>query len=716
MIKITKDTNKLCHYNRFLNKSIFVRNYHNSKSNYFCTNNESNQKNEGYQEDQKKRESTQQKTVNSFLSLMGSNKVKVSNTWRGLRFFWGLKEDALKGIGGEYENILNSIEDKTQDIMDVYYNIIGHVPSKHLGTFFFYSTFTNQNDPSVWNIIEAYLDIDLAKDFVPKRSIVIHCKRNKEDVTFFEKLNIDGSRNFIKKNINEFDSVIRKENANAASTVLEFIYSSKNVDNLTLVIIPEIQNIDPFGGEKAEREVYSLFRIYKGYKYLFPLFKRSSRREAIITESLDKLGLYTNPILTFSEDDPKYRELIIGSLPPRSDKTLFYENKSTFKKMLKDRIYKVFLKNNENHLKSVITEKFLESHSIFKYSCKKPTKFDFSKKYFLIWSKESIALKLVLTKFLQNKLNEFFHNEIDNENHDIYVQISGKSVKDTMLSTDKLEPFKHNFDTEVDNIAAYSSCFEKVLDPSIDTDKSKLILQFKDEWLFTSQSLRSPVFIESFKKDYLTMFTNSLDQINEVEGISFEKEHFKFYELWNILFKRILSKLLISDLSSSIPYILLDEMVKAVGKQEEETNIRFLLSVHSEEFKKNLSSEFVDTIISKEFYPSVSFEEFRETLMEEFDTLDSNKTIKIKGFSKLWNYIYFKAVSKKLSSQIVNASFSNIISPFFLNILESYYGKQFVPIELYDKKLETLTKNSLYIKQNLGFKSKKEINDEQNKN
>ncbi|KAN0047687.1 hypothetical protein ACTA71_002072 [Dictyostelium dimigraforme] len=230
----------------------------------------------------------------------------------------------------------------------------------------------------------------------------------------------------------------------------------------------------------------------------------------------------------------------------------------------------------------------------------------------------------------------------------------------------------------------------------------------KNQWLFFSKSLRGNelpnLYIDSFSKP----FVDSISKIPEVPGVSVTETTPDLFEIgWNRNYKKTLFFLMNDDYISGIQKQLLDDL--AFAAQQFTTDKEILaqtavscLKYEAFNFTKSMSDDCYCALISKEFSPSVSYEEFRETVNEVY-TLNDLKD-ELLGFTSLWNYIYLKALSKKLSREIVNASMGSIIKDRVLKSFNSITtGKR--STEELSVSITSLLNSAETLKKSFGFKS-----------
>ncbi|KAK5581110.1 hypothetical protein RB653_001138 [Dictyostelium firmibasis] len=605
-----------------------------------------------------------------------------------------LSKNIIDGLSSPFEKQLNLVEQKNSDIMNSYYNLLRNENSKQLGVFVFLG-FDNEYNFSYKEVVQGLMGIDAFEDIDRiKKTFYIHCRRNKDSANSFEFQNADGSRNF--KKIFDFDSIKSKIgiiNEKKGVTYMDIIFESPNVDNAIFVLTPN------FSHRLAKRNENEVVRqqivkaiIQRCPKPIFvPVISglkpfRYSDNETSICSDYDQYATSTIGILTDCDNFEIERSLYIPEgwikISDKKDLSLKLID-------IKNRMYKFFFRENTLYLKNLITNTSKKSKELLDFIDSIKTSQPLSEKFLLgflsDWDLRSMSLKLFLSQRIERNIFSVLINNM------------GELNMDEMDFSKLLKSEKEKSLVEI-----YNEFHLILKDESLDQNE---FANLKSQWLYFSETLRGNELPNHFVQTYSKQFIDSIVNTPEVRG-AYSSDYPNLFQIsWNRNYKLALFSLLNDDFVFNIQNKIIEDTVEGIDKfsvTEKDTSMAvYCLKYVAFNFGRQLSDDYYQALISKEFTPSITFEEFRESVNEVFTALDY-KEQELLGFSTLWNYIYLKAVSKKLSRDIVNASMGSLVNQLLFESYNFFIFKN-PSQDLFGSILELL-KSTETLKNSLGFK------------
>ncbi|KAM9978548.1 hypothetical protein ACTFIY_012299 [Dictyostelium cf. discoideum] len=612
-------------------------------------------------------------------------------------------KEVLETFTSPFEKQLNLIESQNSDIMNEYYNLLRNEQPKNMGAFIFLG-FNCGEVLDTSRAVDKIMGVQLFSDFeVLKKVYYIHCRRNKDSVTSFEIKNSDGSRNFKKiYNIDTIKSVLKIFNENENEGVYssrEIIFESPNTDNYTLILTPHFLNQleKRTTNEVIRKQILNAIFLRYPNPVFVPIVSGlkpflENENETSLCKHYDIYSTSTISVVTDRDQKLITREL----LTPDSWIKIMKDDDVDQKIIeIKNRIYKFFFRNNSSYFQDLITNRLKTVKALLEGSSGL-TRGSFSLNVLLFflseWDFHSMSLKQFIGKRIEKKLTS------------ILVSRMGD------LNMDKIDFSEFNEEREMAISEIYDT-FNKVTGyEQTDLDESSFV-NFKNQWLFFSKSLRGEELPNHYINIYSKQFIDSISKIPEVSGISESKYPSIFEISWNRNYKKALSSLMDDDYILNLQSQIINDVATGIDNftKEKAYNVPVLGYVLRNEafnFTNTMDCNVFCQLISKEFSPSVTYEEFRECVNQVYSSNDIQE-LKLLGFSSLWNYIYFRALSKKLSREIVNASMGSIIKHVILRSIENIgYLKHssqnsFISLD----EIPKLLKSGEMLKKSFGFKS-----------
>ncbi|KAM9976671.1 hypothetical protein ACTFIR_010515 [Dictyostelium discoideum] len=598
-------------------------------------------------------------------------------------------KEILETFASPFEKQLNLIESQNSDIMNEYYNLLrnGFVCGEVLETS---------------KTVDKIMGVELFSNFgILKKIYYIHCRRNKDSVSSFEIKNSDGSRNFKKiYNIDTIRSVLKAFNENTNEGEYgsrDIIFESPDTDNYTLVLTPHFLN------QLEKRITNELIRK----QILNTIFLRCPNPVFVpVVSGLKPFLENENEILLCKHYD-RYSTSTIGVITDRDQKLITREmlTPDGWIKILKDddidqkiieiknRMYKFFFRNNQSYFQDLITTRFKTVKTLLEGG-NGLSKSTFSLNILLFfmseWNIHSMSLKQFIGKRIEKKLTSILVSKMGD------------------LNMDKIDFSEFNEEKEMGIVEIYDS-FEKANScEKTDLDEF-LFVNAKNQWLFFSKSLRGEELPSHYINTYSKQFIDSISKVPEVSGIPESKFPGIFEISWNRNYKKALSSLMDDDYIFNIQSQIVDDVATAIDNFTKEKAydvpvLGYVLRDEAFNFTNTMDDNVFCQLVSKEFSPSVTYEEFRESVNQVY-SLNDIQELQLLGFSSLWNYIYLRALSKKLSREIVNASMGSIIKHVILRAIESigFNKPSFQNNSL--NEIPKLLKSGEILKKSFGFKS-----------
>ncbi|KAM9967786.1 hypothetical protein ACTFIW_001873 [Dictyostelium discoideum] len=598
-------------------------------------------------------------------------------------------KEILETFASPFEKQLNLIESQNSDIMNEYYNLLRN-------------GFSCGEALETSKTVDKIMGVELFSNLgILKKIYYIHCRRNKDSVSSFEIKNSDGSRNFKKiYNIDTIRSVLKafNENRNEGEySSRDIIFESPDTDNYTLVLTPHFLNQleKRIANEVVRKQILNAIFLRCPNPVFVPVVSGlkpflENENEILLCKHYDRYSTSTIGVVTDRDQKLITRELLI---PDGWIKILKDDDIDQKIIEIKNRMYKFFFRNNQSYFQDLITTRFKTVKTLLEVG-NGLSKSSFSLNILLFfiseWSIHSMSLKQFIGKRIEKKLTSILVSKMGD------------------LNMDRIDFSEYNEEKEMGIVEIYDS-FEKANNcEKTDLDEF-LFVNAKNQWLFFSKSLRGEELPNHYINTYSKQFIDSISKVPEVSGISESKFPSIFEISWNRNYKRALSSLMDDDYIFNIQSQIVDDVATAIDNFTKEKAydvpvLGYVLRDEAFNFTNTMDDNVFCQLVSKEFSPSVTYEEFRESVNQVY-SLNDIQELQLLGFSSLWNYIYFRALSKKLSREIVNASMGSIIKHVILRTIESisFNKPSFQNNSL--NEIPKLLKSGEILKKSFGFKS-----------
>ncbi|KAM9942933.1 hypothetical protein ACTFIT_006328 [Dictyostelium discoideum] len=598
-------------------------------------------------------------------------------------------KEILETLASPFEKQLKLIESQNSDIMNEYYNLLRN-------------GFSCGEVLETSKAVDKIMGVELFSNLgILKKIYYIHCRRNKDSVSSFEIKNSDGSRNFKKiYNIDTIKSVLKafNENANEGEySSRDIIFESPNTDNYTLVLTPHFLNQleKRITNEVIRKQILNAIFLRCPNPVFVPVVSGlkpflENENEILLCKHYDRYSTSTIGVITDTDQKLITREMLT---PDGWIKIMKGDDIDQKIIEIKNRMYKFFFRNNSSYFQDLITTRFKTVKTLLE-SGNGLTKSTFSLNLLLFfmseWNIHSMSLKQFIGKRIEKKLTSILVSKMGD------------------LNMDRIDFSEFNEEREMGIVEIFDS-FEKANgNEQTDLDEFTFV-NVKKQWLFFSKSLRGEELPNHYINVYSKQFIDSISKIPEVSGISESKYPSIFEISWNRNYKRALSSLMDDDYIFNIQSQIVDDVATAIDNFTKEKAydvpvLGYVLRDEAFNFKNTMDDNVFCQLVSKEFSPSVTYEEFRESVNQVY-SLNNIQELQLLGFSSLWNYIYLRALSKKLSREIVNASMGSIIKHVILRAIESIsYNKSSFQNNSLDE-IPKLLKSGEILKKSFGFKS-----------
>lgn len=212
------------------------------------------------------------------------------------------------------------------------------------------------------------------------------------------------------------------------------------------------------------------------------------------------------------------------------------------------------------------------------------------------------------------------------------------------LNMDRIDFSEFNEEREMGIVEIFDS-FEKANgNEQTDLDEFTFV-NVKKQWLFFSKSLRGEELPNHYINVYSKQFIDSISKIPEVSGISESKYPSIFEISWNRNYKRALSSLMDDDYIFNIQSQIVDDVATAIDNFTKEKAydvpvLGYVLRDEAFNFKNTMDDNVFCQLVSKEFSPSVTYEEFRESVNQVY-SLNNIQELQLLGFSCMYLYLFF---------------------------------------------------------------------------
>ncbi|KAN0000586.1 hypothetical protein ACTFIZ_001017 [Dictyostelium cf. discoideum] len=597
-------------------------------------------------------------------------------------------KEVLETFSSPFEKQLNLIESQNTDIMNEYYTLLRN-------------GFNYREVLETSKAVDKIMGVELfSKLEILKKIFYIHCRRNKDaPANSFEITNSDGSRNFKKiYNVDTIKSILENFNDNENEgefSSKEIIFESQNTDNVTLVLTPHfINNLEKrIYNETVRKQILSAIFSKCPNPVFVPIISGlkpflETNNEILLCKHYDLYSTSTIGVITTREEKLITRELLI---PDGWIKIMKEDNIDQKIFQLKNRMYKFFFRKNSSYFQDLITNRFKTVKALLEVTDSELIRTSFSLNlllYFISeWDFHSMSLKQFIGKRIEKKL--------------ISILVSKMGT----LNMDKIDFSKFNEEREMSVAEIYDS-FDKATsdEPTILDELS--FANLKNHWLFFSKLLRGEELPNHYINIYSKQFVDSVSKIPEVGGISYGQHQNIFEIAWNRDYKNALCSLMNDDYIFNIQTQIVDDVATAIDsftkdKFYDMPVLGYILRSEAFNFTNTMDDNSFCHLVSKEFSPSVTYEEFRESVNQVYSLNDLQD--ELLGFSSLWNYIYLRALAKKLSREIVNASMGSIIKHVILRSIESISYSTCITNNL--DEIHKILKSGEVLKKSFGFKS-----------
>ncbi|KAF2074723.1 hypothetical protein CYY_003955 [Polysphondylium violaceum] len=612
------------------------------------------------------------------------------------------KAQILEMESNYFKNLIKlEKENELTNVIDAYYNLLEKTLDEplSLGTIFFYGL-DNQDIKN--QLINQLIGLDLF-DKALDIPVMVHCKRaTSSSIQLLDSysVSIGGDYNLkdIKKEIYDYcgsGGSGDQQSSSPSTTVpkyskkfLEIVVQSPTIYNMTMVNTPSFQSLGGYSNNELSNYLPKLIGWIPYQERVFVMCHDNKsvagiEDDALFGSRMDPfynytIGVINSPSIEFARQYKFER----SSFPLPDGFIPFSTVDPTPLSYFKERLFKIFLKkiHVQQHIKQMITKSITGQGKLFqqliKYQGLSLSKNQDKKNKMIVqfeslaspWSNESKYIKLYLEKQIESKIFE--------------------RLTQTFEIISQQSPILDLNRESVD----FKNCFIKEDPVNIDEFFNSLRITFKEQQGHQQQQStydmikRDWALFAKFNsllpyqliKEQQSKFMSALEK--EMDFISPTTEHLGselnlVYYSWLMDYRRCISSILSSGLmDSDMPELVYQSYLNSISfafNNSFTDNINDSLAdalelSYNNNTKPASIANFTYHTIQKEILPSITLDEFLDAYLNS-----PYKDQRIPMFSTTWNIVYLKAVSRKLSKEIVSLININIIQPWLYRSIQT---------------------------------------------